>query len=152
MPLSDAIEQFIISLLQENDQIDLQRNELAQQFSCVPSQINYVLSTRFNTDRGYLIESRRGGGGYIRVVRVNTQTDANTYLMHLINQRIGETLSTPACQDILAMLAGNGLVTAREAALLLSALQDSAFPPNIPADTLRAGLLKAMLKQLLRLG
>ena len=63
--ISDSIEKFILTLLGEDDAIELQRNELAHYFSCAPSQINYVLATRFNLGRGYAIESRRGGGGYI---------------------------------------------------------------------------------------
>ena len=68
--LSDSIEQFIKNLMEEDRQIDLKRNELAQHFGCAPSQINYVLATRFSIDHGYVIESRRGGGGYVRIIRI----------------------------------------------------------------------------------
>ena len=68
--LSDAIEQFIKELMDQEAQIELRRNELAHHFGCAPSQINYVLATRFTPDHGYIIESRRGGGGYIRIFRM----------------------------------------------------------------------------------
>lgn len=87
-PLTDSIEAFIKSLLEEGqEQVDVQRNELAQYFRCAPSQITYVLSTRFTPDHGYIIESRRGGGGYIRIVRLRESPGSN--LLYLINQRIG---------------------------------------------------------------
>ena len=68
--LSDTIERFIKDLMSEDAHVELRRNELAQHFGCAPSQINYVLATRFSVDHGYLIESRRGGGGYVRIVRM----------------------------------------------------------------------------------
>ena len=68
--LSDSIERFIKELMDEGTQIEVRRNELAQHFGCAPSQINYVLATRFSVDHGYIIESRRGGGGYVRIVRM----------------------------------------------------------------------------------
>ena len=86
--LSDMIEEFIKALLEEsNGQLELQRNELADYFECAPSQINYVLATRFSLDRGYYIESRRGGGGYIRIIRLDM--DNNDYIMYLLRERIG---------------------------------------------------------------
>ncbi len=69
--LSDEIEQFILSIFTDDDRLKLSRNDLAHYFSVAPSQINYVLSTRFNLDKGYVIESRRGGGGFITIVRIN---------------------------------------------------------------------------------
>ena len=83
--LSDMIEDFINALLNESDgQLELQRNELADYFECAPSQINYVLATRFSVDRGYYIESRRGGGGYIRIIRLDIDDD--DYMMYLLRR------------------------------------------------------------------
>lgn len=76
--LSDSIEQFIKDLMEEDRQIDLKRNELAQHFGCAPSQINYVLATRFSIDHGYVIESRRGGGGYVRIIRIQRANDESS--------------------------------------------------------------------------
>ena len=71
--LSDCIEDFIKTLMEdETHEIELRRNELAEHFQCAPSQINYVLATRFSVDHGYIIESRRGGGGFVRIVRIQT--------------------------------------------------------------------------------
>ena len=102
-PLTDSIEAFIKSLLEEGqEQVDVQRNELAQYFRCAPSQITYVLSTRFTPDHGYVIESRRGGGGYIRIVRLRESPGSN--LLYLINQRIGESISRQDCEAIISQL------------------------------------------------
>ena len=92
MRLSDSIETFIKALLAEDEQsVELKRNELAEYFGCAPSQINYVLATRFTLDDGYVIESRRGGGGYIRIVRV--MSSDHQQLMYLINERIGQSIT-----------------------------------------------------------
>lgn len=90
MGTSDMIARFIQAELEEaNGVLELQRSDLAQRFGCVPSQINYVMSTRFSPEHGYIVESRRGGGGYIRITRV--QVDRHTLLMHVINS-VGDTL------------------------------------------------------------
>lgn len=90
--LSDSIEQFIKSLLEEYDEmIELQRNELANYFSCAPSQINYVLATRFSPEKGYYVESKRGGGGYIKLVRIDT--DQHTYISSLLNRELAKVRS-----------------------------------------------------------
>ena len=89
MRLSDTIESFIKELLSQNEtEVELKRNELAEYFGCAPSQINYVLATRFTPDHGYVIESRRGGGGYIRIMRV--VKSGSQHLLYLIHERIGD--------------------------------------------------------------
>ena len=91
MRLSDTIEQFIKTMLvEETQEIELKRNELAEYFNCAPSQINYVLSTRFTPDHGYIIESRRGGGGCIRIFRMKQSTGEQ--LLYLIHERIGDSI------------------------------------------------------------
>jgi transcriptional regulator CtsR len=98
MRISDVIEEFIKDLLNEqNESIEIQRNELAEQFNCVPSQINYVISTRFKPSQGYYVESRRGGGGHITIRKVNNSKE--DYIMHIINN-IGNSL-TASDVDIL---------------------------------------------------
>ena len=84
--LSDSIERFIKDMMEDGAQIEVRRNELAQHFGCAPSQINYVLATRFSVDHGYIIESRRGGGGYIRIVRMGVNSP--------------ETCSAPFCSAL----------------------------------------------------
>ena len=83
MKLSNIIEEFIKEMLEESREIELQRNELANRFNCVPSQITYVISTRFSPERGYSVESRRGGGGYIRISRV--RSGPRELIMHTVN-------------------------------------------------------------------
>ncbi len=147
-PLTDSIEAFIKSLLDEGqEQVDVQRNELAQYFRCAPSQITYVLSTRFTPDHGYVIESRRGGGGYIRIVRLRESPGSN--LLYLINKRIGEAISRQDCDAIISQLNENDVITDNEAGLMRAAISGDAI--NLPVafkDALRAGVLRAMLLQL----
>ena len=147
-PLTDSIEAFIKSLLEEGqEQVDVQRNELAQYFRCAPSQITYVLSTRFTPDHGYVIESRRGGGGYIRIVRLRESPGSN--LLYLINKRIGTSISRQDCEAIISQLRENAVVTANEAGLMCAAVSNEAV--NLPVafkDTLRASTLRAMLLQI----
>jgi len=149
-PLSDNIEAFIKSLLtDEQDQVDVQRNELAGYFRCAPSQITYVLSTRFTPDRGYAIESRRGGGGYVRIVRL--KRGKGDHLLYLINQRVGAAISHQEAAAIIAQLQEEGVLTQREAQLMASATSAQAI--NLPLalkDALRAGILREMLLQVAR--
>jgi transcriptional regulator CtsR len=98
MGISDIIAGFIQQELEEaGGALELQRSDLAQRFNCVPSQINYVMSTRFSPEHGYIVESRRGGGGYIRITRV--QVDRQTLLMHVINS-VGDTLDYASARAI----------------------------------------------------
>lgn len=140
--ISDSIELFIKEMLSQQEKyVELQRNELAAQFRCAPSQINYVLSTRFTTDHGYRIESRRGGGGYVRIVRINM--DKASQLQHLIEQ-IGDALDEGRTNAVLKSLALQGVMTVREYALL-TAMLSGAVLPGQNGDHLRAMQLKAAL-------
>ena len=147
MRLSDSIEQFIKELLnQESTEVELKRNELAEYFGCAPSQINYVLATRFSPDHGYLTESRRGGGGYIRIVRV-VQAGSQR-LMYLVNDRIGDSLSEEECLRLISQLKEQRIVTADEAALMASALSTRALSVPVPdalKNAMRAKMMKSML-------
>ena len=147
MRLSDSIEQFIKDLLkEESTEVELKRNELAEYFGCAPSQINYVLATRFSPDHGYLTESRRGGGGYIRIVRV--VRSGSQRLMYLVNDRIGDTLSEEECLRLISQLKEQRIVTADEAALMASAVSTRALSvpvPDVLKDAMRAKMMKSML-------
>ena len=147
MRLSDSIEQFIKELLnQESTEVELKRNELAEYFGCAPSQINYVLATRFSPDHGYLTESRRGGGGYIRIVRV--VQSGSQRLMYLVNNRIGDSLSEEECLRLISQLKEQMIVTADEAALMASAVSTRALSvpvPDVLKDAMRAKMMKSML-------
>ena len=147
MRLSDSIEQFIKELLnEESTEVELKRNELAEYFGCAPSQINYVLATRFSPDHGYLTESRRGGGGYIRIVRV-VQAGSQR-LMYLVNDRIGDSLGEEECLRLISQLKEQRIVTADEAALMASAISTRALSVPVPdslKNAMRAKMMKSML-------
>ena len=147
MRLSDSIESFIKTMLNdESAEVELKRNELAEYFRCAPSQINYVLATRFSPDHGYLTESRRGGGGYIRIVRV--VESGSQRLMYLINKRIGESLTEAECVRLISQLKEQEIVTADEAALMAASVSTRAMAVPIPdavKDTMRARMMKSML-------
>ena len=147
MRLSDSIEQFIKELLnEESTEVELKRNELAEYFGCAPSQINYVLATRFSPDHGYLTASRRGGGGYIRIVRV-VQAGSQR-LMYLVNDRIGDSLGEEECLRLISQLKEQRIVTADEAALMASAVSTRALSVPVPdslKNAMRAKMMKSML-------
>lgn len=147
MRLSDSIEHFIKELLNEEaTEVELKRNELAEYFGCAPSQINYVLATRFSPDHGYLTESRRGGGGYIRIVRV--VQSGSQRLMYLVNDRIGDSIGEEECLRLISQLKEQRIVTADEAALMASAVSTRALSvpvPDVLKDAMRAKMMKSML-------
>lgn len=148
--LSDHIEQFIQQMMEEYEGIlELQRNELAQYFNCAPSQINYVLATRFTPERGYVIESRRGGGGYIRLQRV--KVDEQEHLMALITQRLATgRISLRDGEALVRNLRKQKLLGAEEERLMRAAISDKALTvPGGVKDVLRASVLKQMLIALL---
>ena len=144
--LSDNIEHFIKELREEDKQIEVKRNELAQHFGCAPSQINYVLATRFSVDHGYIIESRRGGGGYVRIVRM-TQ-GANDNMLETLLKRVGTSIDEESANAIIACLHERKLITRREALLMRSAVAKNALQLPVSAkDVLRASVLRNLLAQ-----
>lgn len=146
MRISDIIEEFIKELFDEDDEIEIQRNYLAQKFNCVPSQINYVISTRFKPSQGYYVESRRGGGGHITIRKVNNTK--SEYLMHIINN-IGNTLTNSEAEILISDFLTYNLVNAKEAKLLRVATSDNVLDiPKENRDKLRATILKNMLLNL----
>ena len=147
MRISDTIEQFIKALLDETEtEIELKRNELAEYFGCAPSQINYVLATRFTTDHGYVIESKRGGGGYIRIIRLEQST--TDYLSYLLQERIGQSISAVQGGQLINSLYQQEIITYDNAQLMMGAISVEALNLPIPAmmkDELRAKILKNMI-------
>lgn len=147
MKMSDMIAQFIAQqMAQSKGEIELQRNELADRFRCVPSQINYVIATRFSPEQGYLVQSRRGGGGYIRISRI--LADRPSMLMHAVNS-VGEELSVSAAAAILSNLVSAGALSADSGNVILAALSDAALAPAPPIlrTQLRARIFKVCLVQ-----
>ncbi len=147
MRMSDVIEEFIKDLFEDGDDyIEIQRNELAEKFKCVPSQINYVISTRFRPSQGYYVESKRGGGGYIKIKKVNI-TKGN-YLMHIITS-MDDTLTANEVDIYLSNFLSYNIITETEAKLLKVATSDNVLtvPQNLK-DSLRANIFKNMLLNL----
>ena len=147
--LSDEIEQFILSIFNEDDRLRLSRNDLAHYFSVAPSQINYVLSTRFNLDRGYVIESKRGGGGFITIVRIseNKQDTLNTVLQELDGI---EALSFNRANSFLQRLERDEVITSSESDIIISAISDKALGVITHSATLRKSVFKEILIALIR--
>lgn len=147
MRLSDTIEHFIKAMLQDDQmEVELKRNELAEYFHCAPSQINYVLATRFTPDHGYMTSSQRGGGGYIRIVRV--RQSSGEHLTYLLRERIGESLDAQTAQVLCAQLAERKVVSLEDARLMAAAVSPQALSAPMPEavkDVLRAKILKCML-------
>ena len=146
MGISDLIASFLQESLEEaeNGVLEVQRSDLAQRFNCVPSQINYVMSTRFSPERGYIVESRRVGNGYIRITRV--QIDHQTLLMHVINS-LGDEVDLPSARAILSNLVQSGALEENMGRALLAAVGDKALAavPKEKRDCVRAAILKQVL-------
>ncbi|MCI7334793.1 MAG: CtsR family transcriptional regulator [Oscillospiraceae bacterium] len=144
MNLSNAIAQMISEMLDGKDEVEFRRNTLAQNLGCVPSQINYVISSRFTPERGYIVESRRGGGGFIRIAKVNC--NGETLLMHVVNS-VGDSIDEATCRAHLANLVYRELLSKRDAKLILSAVSDSCLKA-VDAET-RDKVRALIFKQLL---
>ena len=147
MGMSDRIESFILELLKEDDDwLEIGRNELASVFNCVPSQINYVISTRFNQDRGYIVESRRGGGGYLRIKRIPTEENP----IYSAVMRIGKTIDFDTAKAIASYFCSMDLISQKEYMLIMSAVSDNAMSAvEKNKDVVRASVFKNMLLSLI---
>ena len=147
MGFSDEITAYILHMLEQADdgEAELQRNELAEELGCVPSQINYVLTSRFTPERGYVVESRRGGGGYIRIRKIKLERGFNP-LMHTVNT-IGITLDSSTARVILENLTYQQMIPLEIARVMAAALSERAYRdvPVEQRDRLRASLMKQML-------
>ena len=146
MRMSDIIEEFIKELFDEEDSIEIQRNELAEHFNCVPSQINYVIATRFKPSQGYYVESRRGGGGHITIKKVkNTKSD---YIMHIINN-IGSEITANEVDILISDFLTYDIIEPKEAKLLKVATSDNVLQLDKDTkDKVRARIFKNMLLNL----
>ena len=147
MRLSDMLTEYIMEMLSESGDAEIKRNELANHFGCVPSQINYVLTSRFTPEQGYIVESRRGGGGYIRITRINT--DKSATLMHIVNS-VGNSLDRMTAEVMINNLLSVNVITEEVARILASALSDRALAPVDPRgrDIVRASIFKNMILNL----
>ena len=143
MRISDVIENFIKQMLDDDNSVTIQRNDLADHFNCVPSQINYVIQTRFTPIHGYYVESQRGGGGYIKIQKVNV-TKSN-YLMHIITS-IGDKITAKEIDIFVNNFLDNNIINEKESKLIKSATNDKvlAIEPELK-DKIRARIFKNML-------
>jgi transcriptional repressor, ctsR len=146
MRMSDIITQTILKMLNESgeDTAEIQRNELASMIGCVPSQINYVLDKRFTPEHGYIIESRRGGGGYIKITRVHL--DKSSAVMHIVNS-IGSGLDGLAARVLIENCLAMDLIDKKTAALMSAAVSNAVLRevPSEYHNAFRAAVLKQML-------
>ena len=147
--ISDIIEGYLKQIIELEGQghIEIKRSELADKFQCVPSQINYVINTRFTAERGYLVESKRGGGGYIRILRVKAHSKIDL-LENMIFQ-INHGATQAMAEDIIYRLIDEEVITKREAKIMLAAIDRATLRLQLPIrDELRSSILKSMLTTL----
>lgn len=148
--LSDIIEDFIKEMMAgtEENELEIQRNELANQFSCAPSQINYVLTTRFTTEKGYYIESKRGGGGCIRIRKI--EYIENKSLANVITEKIGNSITYNGGVQIIEALQDAGIIHEREMNILKAAINDrTLYMVNDSRNKVRAEILKATIMSIM---
>ncbi|MBD7983671.1 CtsR family transcriptional regulator [Sporosarcina sp. Sa2YVA2] len=148
--ISDIIEGYLKAIIEKEDSgtIEIKRSEVAEKFSCVPSQINYVINTRFTVERGYAVESKRGGGGYIRIYRV--QTNSSKELIEHIIGGIQQGASNTMAEDIVLRLLEEDAITEREARIIMAAVDRTTLQYPLPErDVMRARILQAILMTLI---
>lgn len=149
MRMSDLVAKYIKDILEQQDgEVEIKRNELATTLGCVPSQINYVITSRFTPEQGYIVESRRGGGGYIRITRINTTRGGA--IMHIVNS-IGTALDKATAEIMLDNMLTRGIIEPRTAKLMAAAVGERAYlsVPQQYRDSIRATVFKNMLLTLL---
>ncbi len=149
MTVSDIIEKFLLDTLGDELSVNFNRNELAAYFAVAPSQINYVLATRFTPERGYITESKRGGGGSITLIRVSENAD--DLLLRYIDETLSEGIDySKACQ-IIDRLTDDDVFTESEARLIKAAITDKALlAPTVAKNRLRGSILKSVLLETLK--
>lgn len=143
--ISNIIEEFLKQLIMEADgSIEIQRNDLASKFECAPSQINYVLSTRFTPYKGYYIESRRGGGGYIKIIKVELQD--NLHMKTIIQEILSDGITEMKAYEIIGVLLEEDIITKREFEIIKASISDRALD-CIPSEknNIRASILRNVL-------
>ena len=147
--MSDLVAQYIKDVLERQDgEAEIKRNELATTLGCVPSQINYVITSRFTPEQGYIVESRRGGGGYIRITRIKTTRSGA--IMHIVNS-IGSSLDKATAEVMIDNMLDTGVIDSRTARLIAAAAGERVYQsvPQQYRDSLRASVFKNMLLTLL---
>lgn|SRR5450830_1737113 len=151
MTLADIIEHYLRALVEESDSttVEIVRSNLAEQFSCVPSQINYVLTTRFTPERGFLVESRRGGGGHVSITRL-MYSDKNSHWSRQLLNQLPSMIDSECAFHICDRLADEDIISEREKAIMQSAMRQTSLTIPLPLrDQVRAAILRNMILALL---
>ncbi|MCI3028872.1 CtsR family transcriptional regulator [Desemzia incerta] len=145
--MSDIIESYLKKVLGQSDQVEIRRSEMADLFNCVPSQINYVINTRFTVQKGYLVESKRGGGGYIRIIKVKLLDESE--MLDTIIEIVGNSISQNDAFSIVQKLYEDDFLNKREAVLIMAAMDKVVLGlDNKTAKEVRARILKSCLNNL----
>ncbi|GEB25858.1 transcriptional regulator CtsR [Pediococcus acidilactici] len=146
--ISDIIERYLKEILADSEEVEIRRSEIADQFDVVPSQINYVIKTRFTIQNGYLVESKRGGGGYIRIEKVKLLDDID--VLDSLIRVIGDSINERDAISILSSLYEDAVLSKREANLLATTIAKSTL--NIGdrklEDQIRAKIIIGVLNHL----
>ena len=145
--MSDLIESYLKNVLHKNETVEIRRSEIADQFNCVPSQINYVINTRFTIQQGYVVESKRGGGGYIRIMKVNLVDEMD--ILNSLSDLVPEELSAREGNHLLQNLYENELITKREAQMMSLMMEKDTFSSNVKnAAEIRSNMMKKLIDNL----
>ncbi len=150
MSLARRIEEYIKRLLELQNAVEIQRSELADHFQCVPSQINYVLGTRFTPSQGYLVESRRGGGGYLRIIKLSWENQPQAHVKKLYHS-LGVEIDQREAEGILKHLSEEQIISTREYQILKAVINRNTLQIDLPErDYLRAKIIQAVLTAICR--
>ena len=145
--MSDLIESYLKNVLLSNETVEIRRSEIADQFNCVPSQINYVINTRFTIQQGYVVESKRGGGGYIRIMKVNLVDEMD--VLNTLGDLIPPQLSVRESNHLLQNLYENELISKREAQMMALMMEKDTFPVSVKnGDEIRSNMMKKLIDNL----
>ena len=145
--MSDLIESYLKNVLLSNETVEIRRSEIADQFNCVPSQINYVINTRFTIQQGYVVESKRGGGGYIRIMKVNLVDEMD--ILNTLGDLIPPQLSVREANHLLQNLYENELISKREAQMMALMMERDTFPVSVKnGDEIRSNMMKKLIDNL----
>ena len=145
--MSDLIESYLKNVLLSNETVEIRRSEIADQFNCVPSQINYVINTRFTIQQGYVVESKRGGGGYIRIMKVNLVDEMD--VLNTLGDLIPPQLSVREANHLLQNLYENELISKREAQMMALMMEKDTFPVSVKnGDEIRSNMMKKLIDNL----
>ena len=145
--MSDLIESYLKNVLLSNETVEIRRSEIADQFNCVPSQMNYVINTRFTIQQGYVVESKRGGGGYIRIMKVNLVDEMD--VLNTLGDLIPPQLSVREANHLLQNLYENELISKREAQMMALMMEKDTFPVSVKnGDEIRSNMMKKLIDNL----